>query len=537
MYQNSRFHSVLALLSFVAFAVVVSPLTAQRTSTTRPASKPAPPTAGSSNQTPLKGIWEPVNYKQDLTLESVFFVTPDIGWAAGAAGTIIKTTDGGATWTPQLGGDPQNDARRISDLKFVDQNNGFAVQNTGIGDYVLLHTTDGQNWEASGTIAQHYGDYAFVSPRVGVEATSRKDILHTDDAGKTWKPAMKCALTMDVGGLSRNAECFIEAFHFPTPNVGYAIGPFSGGIKGVAVAKTDNGGQSWNLWTVLPDESGHEGHIFFTDEQNGVACLIGGHFFATSDGGKTWHGIAGADCGGKPAVRFADPEVGWTVADKWNYTSDGGKHWSSRAIRFPGGVNAFSLPRRDRGYVVGDHGEVFRYRVVPVSYSAPNTIDAPVVGTVNSPLDTQVDQLVTETQSLVGANGAGVGSSGGGSAAGGSSATGGSSAAAASNSSGAGPRAGGNTLSKIQALLDAVGASMPQFLSRYRNLNLVFEGAKTSASLPGWFQTVKQGFATFRTASDKNAAAGALAQIMSAADSLKTETRLAFQKTPASHAP
>lgn len=482
----------------------------------------------------VKGIWEPVNYKQDLSLESVYFVTPDIGWASGAAGTIIKTTDGGSTWTPQLGGDPQNDARRISDLKFIDQKNGFAVQNTGIGDYVLLHTTDGQNWEASGTIAQHYGDYAFISPTVGVEA-ARKGILHTDDAGKTWKPAMNCALSVDVGGLSRNAVCDIEAFHFPTPSVGYAIGPFEGGIKGVVVAKTDNAGQSWNLWTVLPDESGHEGHIFFTDEQNGIACLIGGKFFATSDGGKTWRGIAGADCGGKPAVRFADPEVGWTVASKWNYTSDGGRHWNSRATTFPARVIAFSLPRRDRGYVVGDHGMVFRYRVVPVSYSAPNTIDAPIVGTVNSSLDTQVDQLVSETQSLV--------ATGGSAASAGGSASEGSTVAASSSQSSAGgvksatPRSSGNTLAKIQALLDAVGASVPQFLSRYRNLNLVFEGARTSASLPGWFQTVKEGFASFRSATDKNAAANALAQIKSAADSLKTETRLAFQKTPASRAP
>src|SRR5204863_5261277 len=108
---------------------------------------------------------------------------------------------------------------------------------------------------------------------------------------------------------------------------------------------------------------GHEGHIFFTDAQNGVACLIGGKFFATSDGGKTWRGIAGTDCGGKPEVRFADPEVGWTVVtNKWNYTSEGGRQWSSRAMTCPAGVNAFSLPRRDRGYVVGDHGMVFRYR-------------------------------------------------------------------------------------------------------------------------------------------------------------------------------
>jgi len=516
MYQNPCFRSIAAALSVVFF--FACPLSAQQP------------------QPRVKGIWEPANYKQDLTLESVFFVTPDIGWAAGAAGTIIKTTDGGTTWTPQLGGDPQNAARSISDLKFVDQNNGFAVQNTGIGDYGLLHTTDGQNWEASGTIAQHYGDYAFVSPTVGVQATTHSDIQRTDDAGKTWKPAMKCALTVDVGGLSRNAVCDIEAFHFPTPNVGYAIGPFKGGIKGVAVAKTENAGQSWNLWSVLPDESGHEGHIFFTDEQNGVACLIGGHFFSTSDGGKTWHGIAGADCGGKPAVRFADPEVGWTVADKWNYTSDGGKHWSSRPVKFPARVLAFSLPRRDRGYVVGDHGMVFRYRIVPVSYSAPNAVEAPIVGTVNSPLDTQVDQLVAETQSLAATGGSSAGA--GGSASQGSTVTAGSSqSSAAGGGKSATPRSSGSTLAKIQALLDAVGASVPQFLSRYRNLNLVFEGARTSASLPGWFQTVKEGFATFRSASDKNAAAGALAQIISAADSLKTETRLAFQKAPASHAP
>ena len=507
------------------------PLSAQRSTSTRPAPKPASP-AGASTQ--MKGIWEPVNYKQDLELESVYFVTPDIGYAAGASGTIIKTTNAGATWTPQLGGDPQNDARRITDLKFVDQSHGFAVQTTGVGDWALLHTTDGENWEASGTIGQGYGDYAFVSPTVGVQSTTRDQIMRTDNAGKSWKLAMNCAMSMDVGGLSRNVQCIMESIHFPTPNVGYAIGSFHNSIKGVAIARTDNAGQSWNLWAVLPEESGHEGHIFFTDEQNGVACLIGGHLFATADGGKTWRGIAGADCPGKPHVRFADPEVGWAIAQKWNYTSDGGKHWSSRSVTFPASVKAFSLPRRDRGYVVGDHGMVFRYRVVPMNYSAPNILDAPILGTVNSPLDVQVEQLASEAQSLAGAGGA---TSGGGTGSGAGGAVAVSQGAGSGSTSGGGTRTGGSALAKIQALLDAVGASVPQFLSRYRNLNLMFEGARTTASLPGWLETVKQGFAAFRNASDKTAAAGALAQIISAADSLKTETRLAFQKTPAGHTP
>lgn len=482
-------------------------------------------TAIGQAQTRYKAVWEPVNFKQDLTLFSVFFVTPEIGWASGDAGTIIKTTDGGATWTPQLGGDAQNAARPIKDLRFVDQNTGFAVQSTGVGDHTLLRTTDGDNWTATGTVGQHRGDYIFTSPEVGFQS-ARNQILATQNAGKTWKPVMPCAMSVDVGGLTRNVQCEMEHFQFPTPDVGYAMGSAPGNI-GVFMAKTENGGASWDLWMVLPGESGHEGHLFFTDTNNGVMCVIGGKLFATSDGGKNWRGIAGTECGGKPEIRFADPEVGMTaVMDKWNYTADGGRHWSSRSVRFPAHVYGFSLPRRDRGYVVGDHGMVYRYRVVPVTYSAPNAVDAPIVGTFASPLDVQVEQLLSEARAAGGSGGEATASVAGNPA-----------ARSAGSAGKAAAPGGGNTLAKLQALLNAVGASVPQFLSRYRNLNLVYEGARTSAALPGWFETVKEGFATFRSAPDRNAAQAALAQMMSAADSLRTETRLAFQKSPSGGQP
>ncbi len=461
-----------------------------------------------------KAVWEPVSYKQDIDLHSVFFVTPDIGWASGDYGTIIKTRDGGATWTAELGGTPGSDARAINDLRFVDQSTGFAVQATGIGDHTLLRTTDGENWEATGTVGQHRGDYIFTSHEVGFQS-AKNQILATTDAGKTWRPVMSCAMSVQVAGLTRNVRCEMENFDFPNPQVGYAMGP-AAGSKGVFLAKTDNGGASWDLSMVLPDESGHEGHLFFTDANNGVMCVIGGKLFATSDGGKTWRGIAGVDCPGKPEIRFADPEVGMAVAgNAWRYTADGGKHWSSKAVSFPAPANAFTLPRRDRAYAVGAHGMIYRYRIVPVTYSSSGAIDAPLVASFGSPLQEQVEQLLAQSQSL-----------GGGSA---------SSAAAttAKNSSGTG---GTSVLGKVQALLDLIGANVPQFLSRYRNLNLVFESARTSAALPGWFETVKEGFSSFKSATDKNAAQAALAQMMSAADSLRTETRLAFQN-PSAHTP
>ncbi|HEY0365467.1 MAG TPA: hypothetical protein VGC73_03275, partial [Pyrinomonadaceae bacterium] len=100
-----------------------------------------------------------------------------------------------------------------------------------------------------------------------------------------------------------------------------------------------------------------------------------------------------------------------------------------------------------------------------------------------------------------------------------------------STAAGGKAKRGGNRLGKLQALLDVIGASMPDFLARYRNLNLLFEGARTAAGMPSWLQTVKGGLAAFRSSTDKASAAAALAQLVGAADSLKNQTSVAFMQS------
>ncbi len=51
----------------------------------------------------------------------------------------------------------------------------------------------------------------------------------------------------------------------------------------------------------------------------------------------------------------------------------------SRGFHFPASVKAYSFPARQRAYVVGDHGMVYRYRVVPIDYAGKNIIDAPMM--------------------------------------------------------------------------------------------------------------------------------------------------------------
>src|SRR5439155_25149882 len=48
--------------------------------------------------------WEVRSTAQHMPLHGVFFVDGQHGWAVGELGTVVATTDGGKTWTPQRRG-------------------------------------------------------------------------------------------------------------------------------------------------------------------------------------------------------------------------------------------------------------------------------------------------------------------------------------------------------------------------------------------------------------------------------------------------
>lgn len=335
---------------------------------------------GASAQEPeprYRGVWEPVGYPADVQLNDVYFVTPDVGWVTGgvtSGGVILHTRDGGATWSVQLG-DPRSTERAYEELRFVDERTGFATHPTGM-DRKLLRTTDGETWAVSGTIEEHLSDYEFLSPTLGF-VVHGADISVTTDAGKSWRPIFTCRVTMNVSGLTREAACHLAALHFPSRSVGYAVGRSYDVTGYFFVAKTTDGGATWSA-SAVPAERGAD-EVFFIDEARGFARTESGALFSTADGGTSWQELP-ASAGER--IRFADPEVGWSFlrhTSTLSYTTDGGKRWNSREIGLPATVNAFSFPRRDRGYAVGDHGMVFRYRVVPAAEPTPNALEGPVM--------------------------------------------------------------------------------------------------------------------------------------------------------------
>lgn len=318
-------------------------------------------------QPKLKAIWEPINYRQDLALLNVFFLDDQVGWVSGDKGTILFTKDGGDTWTPQLGGDPAAEGARIIDLFFLDAKTGWARQHYDS----MLHTRTGEDWQKVGTVREN--GFRFVSPTKGFHPYGGA-IRVTEDGGRTWKDAWRCRVKMEIGGLTREENCSMVGLHFPTPQVGYAVGTAR------ITAKTEDGGATW-IPLIGPEEPGDQrvSKVHFTSETSGVQIRgSGDRFFRTDDGARTWTGVigsAGFD------VRFANSSVGWSFHENglFTYTTDGGRRWTSRQTKFPAAVRAFSVPRPDRGYVVGDHGLIYRYRVVPFDYKGKGAIDAPIM--------------------------------------------------------------------------------------------------------------------------------------------------------------
>jgi photosystem II stability/assembly factor-like uncharacterized protein len=339
--------------------------------------------APSAGDPKLKAIWEPVNVPEDVELMSVHFVSPDEGWVAGGAnatagGVIYHTADGGKTWDLQFG-DPQSSDGEVTELQFVDATHGFAVQDTEGTTDSLLSTSDGKSWIPTGTVPEHRYASFFTGPATGFVANANRQILRTTDGGKKWQPVYGCRIKTEIAGLMRDADCYIYGIHFPTPTVGYAIGGPLPEAAGNVLAKTEDGGATWTAWVVLPGESAQESSLRFLDANTGVFRAKDRKMFRTTDGGKTWAGVSGqAEL--KSELSFAGGDVGWMIYyRRMTYTSNGGRSWLSREINFPAMVEDSFLATSDRGYVVGEHGMVYRYRIVPVDYTSKGMLPAPAL--------------------------------------------------------------------------------------------------------------------------------------------------------------
>jgi hypothetical protein len=83
---------------------------------------------------------------------------------------------------------------------------------------------------------------------------------------------------------------------------------------------------------------------------------------------------------------------------------------------------------------------------------------------------------------------------------------------------------------EMEAVLGMVGQSLPQFVSRFKNTNLLVAGLRMISTMPSQLGDLRGAWRDFKRATDKAAAQAALARFGSAAGSLQQSTQAAFQK-------
>ena len=240
-------------------------------------------------------------------LLSVRFINAQTGWVVGDFGTILKTINGGITWTLQNSGVTDH----LHSVYFSDVQTGWAVGGQG---RILKTTNGGTNWvsQTSGTIDELHSVY-FENPQIGwIVGVGNGTILSTIDGGNKW------LIQTITAGVA------IESTHFIDAQTGWAVGDNG------TILKTANGGVDW-----LIQASGTTNSILysvhFTNTQIGWVVGGNGTILKTIDGGTTWTAQNSNMTNSLWSVYFIDDQVGWAVGGPMILkTTDGGDNWTTQ---------------------------------------------------------------------------------------------------------------------------------------------------------------------------------------------------------------
>jgi len=246
--------------------------------------------------------------------EAIEFVSNTTGFAVGANGYLIKTTDGGITWdTSSL-----SLTDTITAIAFADANKGLIVTSAGF----IYRTVDaGVNWDSVGSNGTSDPFHDVVFPNTGTayaggDGFFATKLYNSTDGGATWvqknytgADIISIGFRDGISGFLTNVNGEVQATNnsgatwipmilassttyydveFSSSLVAYACG--SGG----KVIKTVNAGVSWDTLITGTTEQLNKIHTFSDDSLH--IAGVNGTLLVTSNGGASWSsGYAGTE--------------------------------------------------------------------------------------------------------------------------------------------------------------------------------------------------------------------------------------------------
>jgi photosystem II stability/assembly factor-like uncharacterized protein len=306
-------------------------------------------------------------------LHSVFFVG-ERGWAVGGKGALLETTDSGASW--RLLRPPTEDA--LQDVFFTDERTGFIVcvrsvyspMKVGEPRSYLLKTTDGgDTWTrvdvvGAGEDSLQLARVRFADARRGWVFGEEGALYSTEDGGANWARLRVPTRHLLLGASLLDAR------------QGWLVG------AGQTLLQTSDGGVTWREGQLLglparfssssqtaraaqaQASSLRLNAVSFVDARRGWAVGANGAVLATTDGGRTWGAQASGTDSDLFDVKFFDAREGWAVGEGGAaiHTTDGGQTWQSEQTGTTHALERLFFEGRARGWAVGFGGTIIAFK-------------------------------------------------------------------------------------------------------------------------------------------------------------------------------
>lgn len=273
---------------------------------------------------------------QNNDLRDVYFSDEQNGWAVGLLGRIIRTTDGGISWSIQ-----KSETRKdLLTVHFIDNNNGWIG---GIEGTILKTANGGNTWTKINPITTlGISSIYFIDSNNGWYLDGSNDIYKTTDAGNTWI------------GVSLSVEGWRDVF-FINQNRGWAVG-----WRG-KIACTMNGGNNWYVDLSFNNEYPLFS-VHFSDEQNGWAVGSQGTILRTTNSGQSWTRQLSGVIDVLEKVFCLSDSLGIAVGGESTLlrTTDGGNNWINYTDITKLPLFGINFIDSFQGWIVGIEGIMFK---------------------------------------------------------------------------------------------------------------------------------------------------------------------------------
>lgn len=310
-------------------------------------------------------------------VQALHAVTDKVVWAAANNGVVLRTTDGGTTWTRLAA--PGGDSLQYRDVHAASETEAWVLSIGNGSASRIYHTTDaGATWALQfinrdttvflDCLSIGARGHAVVFGDASGEADRRRtNILRTENGGQSWTmlaPSAVPAPLQDEGAFAASGQCVV---HADSSTVYIATG-----APGARLFRSRNGGKTWaveNTPFVRGTAAGLTGMAFQTALSGIVVgadinklrtdtsvAVVG----ITTDGGRTW------ELRKRPPVRGALAGVVWVpgagsltaVVSGYAgaaYTHDAGLTWTAINTELSAGVTSYG-----KTAWLGGRGTIYR---------------------------------------------------------------------------------------------------------------------------------------------------------------------------------